>query len=96
MSRSFKHTPVLKDNPKGRKFAKKTANRKVRNHKGELANGKAYRKLFCTYDIYDYIFYRPYSDWQKDFNRDGWRKKANGWETEEDCRNDWEKTYYRK
>lgn len=50
MSRSYRKTPACKENSKG---MKRLANQKVRNYKGELANGKAYRKLFQTYDISD-------------------------------------------
>ena len=51
MSRSFKKTPIVKDNRRGRKKSKRLANRKIRNT-AALSNGKFYRKVFCSYDIY--------------------------------------------
>lgn len=56
MSRSYKKTPILKDNWRGRKKDKRLANKKVRNAK-YVANGKQYRKVFNTWDIFDYVSY---------------------------------------
>ncbi len=54
MARSRKNVGVYKDrNP----WAKRQANKKVRRYKGVLCNGKMYRKLYCSYDICDWIFY---------------------------------------
>jgi len=60
MSHSYKHTPGFFDrNP----FAKQQANRKVRRTL-EVPNGKAYRRLFESYDICDYVIYlRDMKDW---------------------------------
>lgn len=59
MSRSFKRNPILKDNKNGRKLAKRQANKKVRRHLKDNFNltlrGKLYRKIYNSYDIYDYI-----------------------------------------
>jgi hypothetical protein len=53
MSRSFKKTPGWCDrNP----FAKRQANKKVRRYKGDLPNGKGYRKLYCPWNICDWKF----------------------------------------
>lgn len=56
MSRS-RRKPIFKDGykSKARKIAKGHANRAVRNS-DELANGKQYRKQYCSWNIYDYIF----------------------------------------
>ena len=54
MSRSYRHTVgiVKQQNTKG---MKKMANKHVRRHVMELPNkGKAYKKLFETWDICDY------------------------------------------
>lgn len=51
MSRSYKKIPCIK-NP--HKDEKKYANRIVRQYKGDLSNGKCYRKLFPQYDICDW------------------------------------------
>lgn len=54
MSRSFKKTPICKDNDRGRKFAKRQANKQVRSTPF-VANGGEYRKVFNPWDIYDYV-----------------------------------------
>lgn len=51
MSRSFKKNPWIVD--KKSKFAKRRANKKVRNT-GIVANGRSFRKVSCSYDICDY------------------------------------------
>lgn len=65
MSRSFKKTPVVKDGRSG-KAGKKFANRKVRRYKHDLPNGKAYQKVFNSYDIHDYVNYYSYQSFKKD------------------------------
>jgi hypothetical protein len=50
MSRSYKKTPIACRNWKGEK---KFANRKVRRCKEDIANGKQYRKLYQSYDIWE-------------------------------------------
>lgn len=65
MSRSYKKTPVIKDGHSG-KVAKSYANRKVRHYKNVLANGKAYRKVYESYDIHDSIFRYSYESFKKD------------------------------
>lgn len=63
MSRSYKKRPIVKDRNKGmRTFA----NRKVRNYKGVIPCGKAYRKISESYDICDYIFEKTYNEYLKD------------------------------
>ena len=54
MSRSYKHTPRSGDTKD--KFFKKYANRKVRRLPTDEhpLKGKAYKKVFCQYDICDY------------------------------------------
>ena len=52
MSRSYKKVGGYKDSCKG---MKRIANKKVRNIKN-IPNGKAYRKVFCSYSISDYNF----------------------------------------
>ena len=55
MSRSYRKHPVSTDgSPRTTKEMKRYANSKVRNAKG-IYNGKSYKKLFCSYDIHDYI-----------------------------------------
>ena len=53
MSRSYKKSPVMADrNP----YCKKQANKRVRKYLKDIANGKAYRKLYCSWNISDYRF----------------------------------------
>lgn len=65
MSRSYKKSPVITDGHSGR-VAKKEANRKVRKYRDVLANGKAYRKVFESYDIHDFIIHYSYASYKKD------------------------------
>jgi len=51
MSRSFKKTPGWCDrNP----HAKRQANKLVRRFKEKIPNGRAYRRLYCSWNICDY------------------------------------------
>lgn len=59
MSRSYKKTPIAKDNKRGRRIAKRMAAKKVRKSQ-DVPNGKQYRKVYEPWDIYDYI-----SRWSK-------------------------------
>lgn len=51
MSRSFKKGNWVKD--PNNKYMKRFANKKVRNSK-DVPSGKAYKKVFSSYDISDY------------------------------------------
>ena len=57
MSRSNKRSPVCKQ--RNSPFAKRWANKRVR--KSEVQSGKAYKKLFCSYDICDWWWWEPRS-----------------------------------
>lgn len=94
MSRSYKKHPIVKD-PAG-KYMKRFANKKVRRTK-DIPNGKAYRKVFETWDIsdfrwiwsrekaiYDYLTAEP----------DSWIRKK--YETLEEYLKYWEKCVKRK
>jgi hypothetical protein len=65
MSRSYKKTPVIKDNGKSKKisktFAVRKTRRKLKNLDYEIADGKAYRKEFESWEIADYV-----SRWTKE------------------------------
>ena len=61
MSKSFKKTPIVKcSSSNWRRFAKKEANKSVRRNKEIIPKGKAYRKIYNSFDIDDYVFYMPY------------------------------------
>lgn len=57
MSRSTKR-PYYKDSTPG---AKRQANQRVRrtSKTKDIADGKAYKKEFCSYDICDWSFHAP-------------------------------------
>jgi len=52
MSRSMKKVPIIKSGGYG-KYGKHLANKKVRKF-NYIANGNNYRKLFESWDIFDY------------------------------------------
>ena len=58
MSRSYKHIPCCKDsNTKG---MKRLANKMVRKT-FDIPSGNAYKKVFCSYNISDYMsWYKKY------------------------------------
>jgi hypothetical protein len=53
MSRSFKKTPIIKDNTYS-KLGKRYANKRVRKY--DVDDGNAYRKIYEQYNICDYSF----------------------------------------
>ena len=53
MSRSYK-AAVTKDNDNRKTFDKRNAAKAVRNNR-DIPNGGAYKKLFCSYDIADFV-----------------------------------------
>ena len=61
MSRSYKKTPIVKDNIGG-KTGKRFANKKVRRLKNELFKRKEYKKVFESWNINDYISYYSLED----------------------------------
>jgi hypothetical protein len=77
MSRSYKKTPIVKDGHSG-KFGKKVANRKVRHFKGDIANGKAYRKIYESWDIHDMINRYPLSQLRQEQEAEEKAIKNNG------------------
>ena len=65
MGRSYKKQPIVKDSSKGMKTI---ANRRVRRlfKRGcTVANGNAYRKLVCSYDISDWLFRETWLEYQE-------------------------------
>ena len=90
MSRSFKHTPHCKCE-KSCKWGKKQANKRVRHYKGEIGNGKNYRKLYNSYDICDYYHIETWQGFKK------WWEQPRWWqEPREVDYYEWYKTYKRK
>ncbi len=59
MSRSIRKRPYVTQQQSGpTKWAKRQATRRVRD-KEEVANGAAYKKVSCSWDICDWAFYDP-------------------------------------
>lgn len=85
MGKSYKKSPVCKDNEGNRRKMKRLANKKVRKSK-DVINGKSYKKEFCSYDIVDYRSYKTYGKFKKSRNFSG----------RELTRDDWERWYKRK
>ena len=55
MSRSYRKTPIIKDNGKYKQFAKRQANKKVRHE--ICGSGAEYKRHFEQYDIYDFYYF---------------------------------------
>ena len=77
MARSYRK-PILTDGYgcKFRKYAKRCANRAVRRY-SDLADGKAYRRLYDSWNIKDYIwFLTPEDDYYGGYFGYRWIKKV--------------------
>lgn len=96
MSRSYKKHPFCKDWNRRKRVGKKLANRKVRAQlkRGiEIPNGKAYRKVYETWDIVDYHWYETKAEAIKNFETN---RFPYSYDTLEEAISDWAKYYYRK
>lgn len=94
MSRSYKKHPFCKDWNRRKRVGKQIANSKVRTYlkQGkEIPNGKAYRKIFETWDIYDYHWRETKQESLQYYNN-----HPDRYENEQDAINTWAKMYYRK
>lgn len=55
MSRSRKKNPIVSDYSRNStKYYKRIASKAVRNYKGIIPNGCHFKKLYCSYNIFDY------------------------------------------
>ena len=97
MNRSYKKTPIVKDNAGG-KIGKRFANKKVRRLKNELLKRGEYKKIYESWNINDYISYYTLedaiADWleeEKDYvpKKYAWRHKK--YKTLENWINAWKK-----
>ena len=74
MSRSVKKNPVIKDNGKSKKAQKTHANRivrrKLKDPEFDIADGKAYKKEFESWNIADYVSRWTKEDAIKLYNED--------------------------
>lgn len=73
MSRSYKKSPVCTDGKaRSTSRTKKYANKIVRRCDEEIPNGNFYKRLFCSYEIHDFI------------TRQTWEEAKENYETAED------------
>ena len=74
MSRSYKNSPVIKDNRKGSKWSKKRANRMFRRSCSvlELCSGKSaiHRKYSETWNIHDCVSRRTREEAEAEWERE--------------------------
>ena len=63
MSRSYKKTPIIQDKygAKTNKWSARQASKAVRRYKGYIANGGAYKKIYCSWLINDYTIYQEWN-----------------------------------
>lgn len=66
MSRSYKKTPVCKD--QGTRWMKRQASKTVRRYAEDISNGGSYKNLFCSYNICDYRIVQTYQQAIDDWN----------------------------
>lgn len=94
MSRSYKKHPYYTDNPAS--GIKRIANKIVRQYKHKIANGKAYKRLFCSYDIHDWITRWPWAEAKKEYERNPWPFWKEEYPTIKDFYKYWSKYHKRK
>ncbi len=95
MSRSVKKSPVFKDQQHlSTGWTKRQAGKAVRRFKGDVQNGKWYRKLYCPWNICDYRFYKTKQQAVHEWKTFQWLREQ--LLTHAEVINDWEKFYRRK
>ncbi|MBS5910305.1 MAG: hypothetical protein E7L01_00990 [Paenibacillus macerans] len=95
MSRSVKKSPVWTDHTTpGTRWSKRQAGKAVRRFTGDMQNGGWYRKLYCSWDICDYKFYKPQQEAIHEWENCRWLQSRSL--PRADAVNDWEKHYKRK
>ena len=88
MSRSYKK-PCIKQNMRGTKKAKQTANRWLRRSHQDIGQGNNYKKYYCSWDITDY----KWIIWKQFKHSDTWSSTSYNKENEY---NEMVKRYSRK
>lgn len=89
MSRSFKRTPIVKDNKRGRKYFKRHANKKIRKS-NEVVGGRHYKKVYNTWNIYDQRSYCTFEEYK------GIREYLGEDITDEQLKIDWRRYFKNK
>lgn len=98
MSRSFKHSPYYTDGTTpGTKNSKRIANKKIRNYKQKIPKGNFYKKIFCSYEIHDWVsrwsWQEAKSEWEYE---DFYCRWKDDYPTLKDFYQHWNKFYRRK
>lgn len=95
MSRSYMKFPVVKDKSgPSKKFAKRLSSKAVRRYSSGIHAGRMYRKIFCSWIINDFWFYKSFREAIRDWETsDVPAVKA---KTKKQIINEWAKYYYRK
>ena len=97
MGKSYKKTPIIKENGSSKKQMKTIANKSVRSKLKdldfEIANGNAYKKEYESYDIADYIYRWTRKDAIEAYNDESWIREKY---TFDEWINVWEKQMHRK
>ena len=104
MSKSRRKFPIVKSE-KSCKTGKRFANRKVRHHKDIILKGNYYKKLYCSWNICDYIFYVSEDDIKNSWNAkqkalkhgvDSWTFGVESHISLEEALTNWKKRYVNK
>ena len=96
MARSMKKNPVSTDGRNGQKISKRFANKTVRKFDNDIPKGKFYKKLYCSYDIHDWIFRWSWEEAKKEYETNPWPHWINKYPTLKDFYNYWSKYHKRK
>ena len=97
MSRSYKKHPYHTDgSPREIVKSKRFANKAVRNYKHKIANGNAYKHLFCSYNIHDYIIRYSWEEAKLEYENDPWGYLKDRYPTLKDFYKYWIKYYKMK
>lgn len=99
MSRSYKKTPIIKDNGRSKKWSKRQANKVVRKS-NDIANYMQYKKAYDSWDVCDWKDYYPINSfiqkWGESFHSPFVIYRGIGMMTLNSVINKWKKRYYWK
>ena len=97
MSRSYKKHPFCTDGKaKSTALSKRFANKVVRQYKHKIVNGKAYKHLFCSYDIHDCIIRYTCQEMKQKYENDSSSYLRWQCSSLKELYNHWSKYYKRK
>lgn len=94
MSRSVKQSPAFTDHSSRTRWVKRQASKAVRRFTADVQNGKWYRKLYCSWNICDYRFYKTKQQAIHEWETSLW--PSDQLLTRAEVINDWAKWYKRK